>query len=102
MSFRVYIRPEAETDIEEAALWYEEQRQGLGQEFLDEVLGLCKTISENPAMYPVAHRRTRRALIRRFPFGVYFRIEDEHAWQSPSEELATENMRLFAITNRQG
>ena len=77
MSFRVYIRPEAETDIEEAALWYEEQRQGLGQEFLDEVLGLCKTISENPAMYPVAHRRTRRALIRRFPFGVYFRIEDE-------------------------
>lgn len=77
MSFRVYIRPEAETDIEEAALWYEEQRQGLGQEFLDEVLGLCKTISENPAMYPVVHRHTRRALIRRFPFGVYFRIEGE-------------------------
>ena len=77
MSFRAYIRPEAETDIEEAALWYEEQRQGLGQEFLDEVLSFCKTISENPAMYPVVHRRTRRALIRRFPFGVYFRIEDE-------------------------
>ena len=77
MSLKVYLRPEAETDIEEAAIWYEEQRQGLGQEFLDDVLSLCETISENPAIYPVVHRRTRRSLIRRFPFGVYFRIEDK-------------------------
>ena len=77
MSLKVYLRPEAETDIEEAAIWYEEQRQGLGQEFLDDVLSLCETVSENPAIYPVVHRRTRRALIRRFPFGVYFRIEDK-------------------------
>lgn len=77
MSFKVYIRHEAEIDIEEAATWYEGQRQGLGHEFLDEVLSLCQTISKKPAIYPVVHRRTRRALIRRFPFGVYFRIEDE-------------------------
>lgn len=77
MSLGVYVRPEAEADIEEVAVWYESQRQGLGQEFLGEVLGLCETIAENPAMYPVVHRHTRRALIRRFPFGVYFRIEDE-------------------------
>ena len=77
MSLGVYVRPEAEADIEEVAIWYERQRQGLGQEFLDEVLGLCEKLAENPAMYPVIHRHTRRALIRRFPFGVYFRIEDE-------------------------
>lgn len=77
MSLRVYIRPEAEIDIEEAAVWYEKQRPGLGDEFLDELRITCKTISETPAVYPVVHRSTRRALIRRFPFGVYFRIEDE-------------------------
>ena len=77
MSLKVFFRPEAETDIEEAAIWYENQRPGLGDEFLDELRSLCKTISENPAIYPVVHRSTRRALIRRFPFGVYFRIEDE-------------------------
>ena len=77
MSLKVSIRHEAEIDIEEAATWYEGQRQGLGHEFLDEVLSLCQTIAEKPAMYPVVHRNTRRALIRRFPFGVYFRIEDE-------------------------
>ena len=77
MSLRVYIRPEAETDIEESAVWYEKQRPGLGGEFLDELRTIFKSISENPAIYPVVHRSTRRALIRRFPFGVYFRIEDE-------------------------
>ena len=77
MSLRVYFRPEAETDIEEAAIWYEKQRPGLGDEFLDEVRSLCNAISENPAIYPVVHRRARRALIRRFPFGVYFRVEDD-------------------------
>lgn len=76
MSLTIYVRPEAETDIEEAAIWYEKQRPGLGDEFLDELRSVFKSISENPAIYPVVHRSTRRALIRRFPFGVYFRIED--------------------------
>ena len=55
MSFRIYIRPEAEADIEEAATWYEKQRRDLGHEFLDVVLDVCKTISENPNLYPVVH-----------------------------------------------
>ena len=48
MSLKIRLRPEAETDIESAAVWYERQRKGLGEEFLDEVLNVCKTISENP------------------------------------------------------
>ena len=56
MSLRVYIRPEAETDIEEAAIWYEKQRPGLGDEFLDELRSIFNTISETPAIYPVVHR----------------------------------------------
>ena len=75
MKYTVYIRPDAESDIEEAAKWYEKQRKGLGYEFLDEVLVAFKTISENPYMYNVVHRHTRRALIHRFPFAIYYRIE---------------------------
>ncbi len=51
MSYRIYLRPDAETDIEEAAKWYEKQRESLGDEFLDEVLSVCETISENPNIY---------------------------------------------------
>ncbi len=77
MSLRVHLRPEAEADVEEAAAWYEKQREGLGNEFLDEVLSVCETISENPNMYPVVHRHTRRAVTHRFPFKIHYRIEEE-------------------------
>ncbi len=48
MSLKVHLRPEAEADIEDAASWYDRQRKGLGQEFLDDVLVALDTISENP------------------------------------------------------
>lgn len=36
MKRMMHMRPEAEQDIEEAARWYEQQRNNLGQEFIDE------------------------------------------------------------------
>ena len=77
MSLRVDLRPEAEADIEEAATWYEAQREGLGDEFLNEMLSIFETISENPNLFPIVHRDSHRALIHRFPFGIYYRIEEE-------------------------
>ena len=76
MTIEIRLRPEAEQDLAEAAAWYEEQRQGLGQEFLDEVLTMFASVAETPWMYPNVHRNTRRAVIHRFPFGIYFRIEN--------------------------
>jgi plasmid stabilization system protein ParE len=77
VKYKVHIRPDAETDIERAAAYYEMQRKGLGDEFLDEVLRAFKRISDNPYMYAAVHRQTRRALIRRFPFAAYYRIEED-------------------------
>lgn len=34
MNTRLVIRPEAERDVQEAYLWYEKQREGLGEDFL--------------------------------------------------------------------
>lgn len=76
MTQNVRLRPEAEQDLLEAAFWYEEQRPGIGVQFLDEVLTIFSGIAEAPLMYPTVHRDTRRALMRRFPFGVYYRVEN--------------------------
>lgn len=76
MSLEVRLRKEAEQDIEEAARWYERQRETLGRQFLDEVLRMLQSIAEQPTLYPVVHRDIRRALIRRFPFGIYYRIRE--------------------------
>jgi plasmid stabilization system protein ParE len=77
MTLLLRVRPEAEQDIEEAAAWYEQQRLGLGHEFLDEVLRVFEKLSGQPALYPEVHRETRRALTRRFPFGVYYRLQGQ-------------------------
>ncbi|MGH8613689.1 MAG: type II toxin-antitoxin system RelE/ParE family toxin [Gammaproteobacteria bacterium] len=76
MTVEVRLRPEAEQDLSDAALWYERQRTGLGKQFLDEVVAIFATIAETPAMYPTVHRNTRRAVVHRFPFSVYYRVED--------------------------
>ena len=73
----IKIRPEAEEDLTDAAIWYEEQCVGLGNEFLDRVLSTFKSIAAQPGMYPVVHSRTRRALMHRFPFGIYYCIESD-------------------------
>ena len=77
MTLEVRLRPEAEQDLADAAAWYELQRRGLGHDLLDEVFAVISSIAETPLMYPDVHRETRRALIRRFPFAVYFRLEAE-------------------------
>jgi plasmid stabilization system protein ParE len=75
MNFEVHIRPEAEIDVDEATTWYEKQRKGLGPEFLDEFWKGLERIQENPYLYSVVYRNTRRVLVRRFPFAIYYRIE---------------------------
>lgn len=61
------VRPAAAADIEQAFLWYEERRPGLGDEFLVAVQRALDNITAHPARYPVIHRDARRVLLRRFP-----------------------------------
>jgi hypothetical protein len=63
------LRPAAVEDIEAAAQWYEEQRVGLGQEFLDSVAERVANIRANPEAYAIIMENVRRALLRRFPYG---------------------------------
>jgi plasmid stabilization system protein ParE len=74
MTYEVRLREEADRDLAEAALWYELHGNGLGFQFLDEVLHVVATIAEHPFIYPVVWRETHRALMNRFPFGIYFRM----------------------------
>lgn len=75
MTTSVRLRVEAEHDLGGAARWHEARRNGLGRQFLDEIYRTLRTISEQPAMYPVVARNTHRALVHRFPFGIYYRVK---------------------------
>jgi plasmid stabilization system protein ParE len=72
MTPRLVVRSAAEADIARAALWYEQRAPGLGAEFLRAVDVALAEIGRMPERYPVVHPTCRRALLRRFPYGVYF------------------------------
>jgi toxin ParE1/3/4 len=60
----------------EARDWYESKRDGLGDEFLGLLGGTFDRIELNPFQYPIIHKTLRRALVDRFPYGVFYRIEE--------------------------
>jgi plasmid stabilization system protein ParE len=76
MRHSVLLREEAEQDLFDTSLWYEQQRPRLGHEFLDDVQSVIDRISEQPLSFPLVHRSARRAVLNRFPFCVYFLVED--------------------------
>lgn len=77
------LRAEAAADIREAAGWYEGERPGLGREFTRAVRALLAGVEREPERFPRvvggAREDVRRALLRRFPYAVYFVAEPEGA-----------------------
>ena len=75
MKYRLPLRRLAKVDVRAAARWYELQRPGLGREFIAEVDAALNRVAENPLRYQGLHRDARRAIVRRFPYAVFYRIE---------------------------
>jgi plasmid stabilization system protein ParE len=73
----IVVRPDAAADIEEAFPWYERRGRGLGDDFLAALQLTLGRITAHPARYAVIHRNTRRAFLRRFPYGVFYRLYGE-------------------------
>ena len=63
--------------MEEASAWYEGQREGLGKEFLVAVGEALEKIAKHPDFGILVHPRLRRANLRRFPYGVFYFVEQQ-------------------------
>jgi toxin ParE1/3/4 len=77
MKRSLLIRPEAAAEIQEAFAWYEGQSVGLGTAFRDSLGATLDRICENPNQYPAVHREVRRALMRRFPYGIFYLADEQ-------------------------
>lgn len=69
---RLVVQQQSDLDIQAAALWYEDQRSGLGMRFLGELDEVFWRIGNNPKQFPQVEAEVRRALLRHFPYAVYF------------------------------
>ena len=67
----------ARQELIEAQDWYESERQGLGREFRAKIDAAVERMCANPEQFPVVFKNVRRALVRRFPYILFFVIEGD-------------------------
>jgi plasmid stabilization system protein ParE len=75
VTYRLVVRRQAKLDLRRATRWYEEQRLGLGRELVAQVENVLDRITDNPPQWQVIYRDVRRAIVQKFPYGVFYRID---------------------------
>ena len=77
MAARLILTVDAEQDIGEIYAWYEGRRLGLGEEFLGSLEASLEAIRRNPELLAPVYENYRRALVRRFPYCIFYEFEKE-------------------------
>lgn len=72
---KLLLDPEAKAELRHAALFYEDCREGLGEEFLDAVELAFDQIRRHPTLWRLLKGRFRRYLVQQFPYGVIYAVE---------------------------
>jgi plasmid stabilization system protein ParE len=78
--FEVVFTKAASVELADAQDWYERESPGLGECFRAEVDVTIKRLSVSPLQFAVIHKRVRRALLRRFPYMLFFVVDGETLW----------------------
>jgi plasmid stabilization system protein ParE len=71
----VVYRPKVGRDLAAGFAYYETQTQGLGEQFLSAVNSAFDAVERYPEMFARVHGEVRRALVARFPYAVFYRVE---------------------------
>ena len=75
---RLLVAPQAEADLRNAFIWYEQRSTGLGRDFLERVETAFELISISPQLFRPRHGPYRLAPTQRFPYAIYFIWDEVH------------------------
>jgi plasmid stabilization system protein ParE len=77
MSRQLSINEAAESEINEAADFYDARSPGLGSVFINEVENVVERISEFPEAAPLVRGRVRKRSVAKFPYSVVYSVRSE-------------------------
>jgi toxin ParE2 len=77
---RVVSHPEADEELEAAALWYEERQPGLGEAFLDEFEHALRRILAEPERWRPFSGKNRKLNFRRFPYAIVYGVRADELY----------------------
>ncbi|WP_346864197.1 type II toxin-antitoxin system RelE/ParE family toxin [uncultured Draconibacterium sp.] len=72
ISYQLEFTQAAKADIRHARLWYNNQRENLGNEFLMEIEKIQNNILANPKQFAKVRHHIRKAVLKRFPYNLFF------------------------------
>jgi hypothetical protein len=72
MNYVLEFRPEIREELDDVYNWYENQQLELGEDFLNCIDNMLDLIRQMPESYPVVYRDVRRAVVKRFPYAIYY------------------------------
>ena len=75
LRLKVLVSDDAESDIDDAYIWYELQKKNLGNSFIRSVSSSFRKIKRNPYLYPQIYLDVRKHLISKFPYCIYFYVD---------------------------
>jgi toxin ParE1/3/4 len=90
--YSVIFTQAARAELIEAQDWYDGEATGPGRRFRQAIHALVERMSDNPRQFPIVFKNVRRALLRRFPYSLFFVVEGDdltviacfHASRDPS------------------
>lgn len=93
MSLPLVFHPDVRGEIDDAYRWYERRRAGLGDDFLVALEEVFRRIEQMPTLHQIVWQDVRRALPRRFPYSVFYRVHPDrveviavqHSRRDPSQ-----------------
>lgn len=77
MAYRLKFSARALREIGEAQEWYESQSPGLGEEFIAAMELQLKRLEQAPLLYAEVIPGVRRALLPRFPYGLFYAVRND-------------------------
>jgi plasmid stabilization system protein ParE len=76
----ILFHPEAQAEYRAALAWYQSRSAQAASRFEAEVGRMLGLIADNPALFRRYDADHRYAVLRRYPYGIVYRIEPEHIY----------------------
>jgi len=79
MRFHSILSPDAEAELASASRWYQRIDPNLSFRFELETVATLRRIEKFPYQFPVIDGTTRRAVLKRFPYSIFFDLNDDES-----------------------
>lgn len=94
VKYKLIVTEAAVIQLEDACLFYESRKTGLGNELEKEIIELLRHIEANPFLFSIKFATMREAVVKRFPFIIVYEILDKdilvvsvfHTKQNPDKK----------------